>query len=157
MFAIQRSTGSAPSDLQSVSNRIARLFDEAFRGWPTMLTEPDGSLVAAWIPPVDVTEEADAVKITIELPGVRPEDVQLSLENNLLTIRGEKRQASQQGADRVHRYERTYGAFERTFTIPSSVDGDHVRATYENGVLTVTLPKVERARPRRINVEVQKA
>jgi HSP20 family protein len=68
-----------------------------------------------------------------------------------------QRQASQEGAERVHRCKRTYGAFERTFTVPSSVDGDHVRATYENGVLAVTLPKVERARPRRISVELQKA
>ena len=89
-----------------------------------------------------------------EIPGVRPEDVRLTVENNVLTIQGSKQQVAEERADRVHRYERTYGAFERSFTLPTTVDANSIKASYENGVLTVTLPKVERAKPRQIEVQV---
>jgi HSP20 family protein len=146
MFLIQRPMATA--------NRLSQLFDEAFRNWP--YTAEDGSLVGAWIPPVDVVEEKDAVRIVAELPGVKPEDVKIALENNVLTIRGEKRQVAQERTERVHRYERTYGLFERSFSVPDTVDAEHVRAAYDNGVLTITLPKAERAKPREITVEVTK-
>jgi HSP20 family protein len=99
-----------------------------------------------------VFEDKDAVKIVAELPGVKPEDVKLSLENNLLTIRGEKKQEAEERTDQVHRYERSYGSFERAFVLPSTVDGDKISAQYGNGVLTVTVPKAERAKPREIPV-----
>jgi HSP20 family protein len=83
---------------------------------------------------------------------VNPEDVKLSLENNLLTIRGEKKQEAEERSERVHRYERSYGTFERGFVLPSTVDGDKISAQYQNGVLTILVPKAERARPREIPV-----
>jgi HSP20 family protein len=83
---------------------------------------------------------------------VKPEDVKLSLENNLLTIRGEKKQDAEERSERVHRYERSYGPFERAFVLPSTVDGEKISAEYRDGVLTVTVPKAERARPREIPV-----
>ena len=83
---------------------------------------------------------------------MKPEDVKLSLENNLLTIRGEKKQEAEERSERVHRYERSYGTFERAFVLPSTVDGDKISAQYENGVLTILVPKAERARPREIPV-----
>ena len=92
------------------------------------------------------------MKIVAELPGVKPEDVKLSLENNLLTIRGEKKQEAEERNERVHRYERSYGTFERSFVLPSTVDGEKISADYQNGVLTVVVPKAERARPREIPV-----
>jgi HSP20 family protein len=101
-----------------------------------------------------VFEDKDAVKIVAELPGVSPEDVKISLENNLLTIRGEKRQHAEEQTERVHRYERTYGAFERAFSLPTTVDPHKIQANYSNGILTVTIPKAERARPREIPVKV---
>jgi HSP20 family protein len=88
----------------------------------------------------------------MELPGVRPEDVKISLENNILTIRGEKRQQAEESNERVHRYERSYGSFERTFALPNTVDPDKIQANYENGVLMISVPKAERARPREIPV-----
>jgi HSP20 family protein len=93
------------------------------------------------------------VKIVAEVPGVKPEDVKLSLENNLLTIRGEKKQEAEERSERVHRYERSYGAFERAFMLPSTVDGDKISAEYQNGILTILVPKAERARPREIPVK----
>jgi HSP20 family protein len=88
-----------------------------------------------------------------ELPGVKSEDVKLSIENNVLTIGGEKRQEAEAKTERVHRYERSYGVFERAFALPNSVDPDKIEARYENGILTVTVPKIEKARPREIPVK----
>ena len=73
---------------------------------------------ASWVPPVDIFEDADAIRIISEVPGVNPSDVKISLENNVLTIRGSKQQVAQERTERVHRYERTYGTFERSFTCP---------------------------------------
>jgi hypothetical protein len=88
----------------------------------------------------------------MELPGVNADDVKLSLESNVLTIMGEKRQQSEETNERVHRYERSYGTFERTFVLPNTVDPEKIEAHYENGVLHVSIPKAERARPREIRV-----
>ena len=136
--------------LQSL-RRLNAVLDEAFGGFQN---EEGSTITAAWYPACDVFENKDAVKIVAELPGVGPEDVKISLENNLLTIRGEKRQHAEEKNERVHRYERTYGVFERGFSLPSTVDPEKIQAAYSNGVLTVTVPKAERARPREIAVKV---
>ncbi len=132
-------------------NRINRLFDDTF-GWPSEGNE--GTITSQWAPPCDVFEYHDAIKIVAEIPGVKPEDVKLSLENNTLTIRGEKKQVAEENTERLHRYERSYGAFERVFSLPSTVDPEKIEAKYDAGLLTVTLPKAERARPREIPVHV---
>ncbi len=103
---------------------------------------------------MDIFEEADRIRIMAEGPGVRPEDVQISLEGNVRTIHGTKQEVAEERTVRVHRYGRTYGAFERTFTLPATVDADKISASYESGVLAVTLPKVEKAKPKQIQVEV---
>jgi HSP20 family protein len=131
--------------------RLNNVLDEAFGTWPFQQDE-SGAITSAWYPAVDVFEDADAVKIVAELPGVKPEDVKLSLESNTLTIRGEKKQQAEERSERVHRYERSYGSFERAFVLPSTVDGEKISADYRDGVLTVTVPKAERARPREIPV-----
>jgi len=134
-------------DLFSGLSRLNRIMDEALGSWN------GGSVASAWLPACDVIEDKDHLKIALELPGVRPEDVKVSVENNVLTIRGEKREESEDRGQRWHRYERSYGAFERTFTLPSTVDADHVQATASDGVLTLVLPKSERAKPREIPVK----
>jgi HSP20 family protein len=131
--------------------RLNNVLDEAFGNWPFQQDE-SGSITSAWHPAVDNFEDKDAVKIVAELPGVKPDDVKLSLESNLLTIRGEKKQEAEERSERVHRYERSYGSFERAFALPSTVDGEKISAEYQNGILTVTVPKAERARPREIPV-----
>jgi HSP20 family protein len=131
--------------------RLNNVLDEAFGNWPLQQDE-SGSFTSAWHPAVDIFEDKDAVKIVAELPGVKPDDVKLSLESNLLTIRGEKKQEAEERSERVHRYERSYGSFERAFALPSTVDGEKISAEYQNGILTVTVPKAERARPREIPV-----
>jgi HSP20 family protein len=137
-------------NLQSL-RRLNSALDEAFNTWPFPVDE-SGAVTSAWSPAVDVFEDKNAVKIVAELPGVKPEDVKLSLENNLLSIRGEKKQEAEENNDRVHRYERSYGSFERTFALPSTVDGEQISADYRHGVLTVIVPKAERAKPREIPV-----
>ncbi len=155
MTIATRYTSPALPEMTSMARRLNRLIDEAFQA-PQWAREDDGSLTGAWLPAVDVFEEKDAVRIMAELPGVKADEVRISLENNVLTIRGEKKQTAEERTERVHRYERRYGAFERSFTVPTSIDADHIKAAYEDGVLTLTLPKVERAKPRQITVEVRK-
>lgn len=136
--------------LQSL-RRLSSVLDEAFGNFQQ---EDGGTITAAWYPACDVFEDKDAVKIVAEVPGVPAEDVKISLENNILTIRGEKKQQAEERNERVHRYERSYGMFERSFALPSTVDPDKIQAGYQNGVLTVTVPKAEKARPREIAVQV---
>lgn len=142
----RRQAQTAP-DLFTNLHRLSRMMDDA-------LGAPDhgGSLASAWTPPCDVFEDRENLRIVLEIPGVQPGDVKLSLENQVLTIRGEKKQVAEEASERWHRYERSYGSFERLFTLPGSVDADHIQARIEQGVLTVTLPKSERARPREIAV-----
>lgn len=134
--------------------RLNTILDDAFAGWP-LQREENGALTASWTPAVDVFEDKDSVKIIAELPGVKPEDVKLSIENSVLTLRGEKKQVAEENTERVHRYERSYGMFERSFALPNTVDADRVEARYDNGLLTIHLAKAERARPREIQVQVK--
>ena len=152
MFVTTRSL--TPShEFTSLGNRINRMLNDVFASdWQY----PD-TAVASWVPPVDVLEEKDGIRILAELPGMKPEDVQISIENNVLTINGIKQQQTEKKTEQVRRYERTYGTFARTFTLPATVDAANIKATYENGVLTVTLPKVEQAKPRQIQIEVAKS
>jgi len=144
-------TTRRPLESFQTLRRLNSALDEAFGTWPFQQAE-SGTITSAWHPAVDVSEDNDAVKIVAELPGVKPEDVKLSLENNVLTIRGEKKQEAEDRGDRVYRYERSYGSFERAFVLPSTVDGEKISADFQDGVLTVAVPKAERARPREIPV-----
>jgi HSP20 family protein len=135
--------------LYNLERRMGRVF-EPFGDFEWRIGETTG----AWAPVVDIFEEADALRIVAEIPGVKPEDVKISVENNVLTIQGTKEQVAEEKAEKVHRYERTYGAFERSFTLPMTVDPEHIKATYGTGLLTLVLPKVEKAKPRQIKIEV---
>ncbi len=138
-------------DVLGLTNRVNRLLSDTLGSFDWQLRD---SATAAWVPPVDILEEADAIRIMAEVPGIDPKDVKISVEGNVLTIHGTKQQVAEERTERVHRYERTYGAFERTFTLPATVDANNIKAGYEHGVLTVTLPKVEQAKPRQIAVQV---
>lgn len=144
-------TRRSPESFNTGLRRLNSMLGEAFGAWPA--ADGDDAITSAWMPPCDVFEDKEAVRIIMEVPGVKPGDVKLSLENNMLTIRGEKKQVAEEKSDRVHRYERSYGVFERSFALPSTVDTDRIEARYDNGVLTVMLPKAERAQPRQIEVK----
>jgi HSP20 family protein len=154
MLTLTRLNRDPAPDFANLERRLNRLVGDALGA---LEWAPRDSATAAWVPPVDIFEEAEAIRILTEVPGVDPADVKISVEGNVLTISGHKAQVAEANAERVHRYERTYGAFERTFTLPAVVEASAIQASYEHGVLTVTLPKVEKAKPRMIEVQVTKA
>jgi HSP20 family protein len=137
--------------LYQLQRRTGQSFNEPFRAFDGSAPE---ATTAGWQPAVDIFEEPDALRLVAEVPGVRPEDVKISVEGNLLTIRGMKEQVAEAKAEKVHRYERTYGAFERSFTLSASIDPGKIKATYTLGVLTIMLPKAETAKPHLIKVEI---
>lgn len=116
-------------------------------------TEPQ--VGAGWCPVVDVQETKDELLLQAELPGLTGEDVELSVENGVLTIAGEKKQEVEEGKEgtEYHLVERRYGRFERRFSLPRSVDATNVKAEFDSGLLKITLPKAEAAKPRRIQIK----
>ncbi len=106
------------------------------------------------IPETDVRETGNDIQVRMDLPGIRPEDINVELENNVLTISGEKREQREENEEegRFHLAERRWGQFARSFVLPREVMADRISADYNNGVLTVSIPKSEKARPRRIDV-----
>jgi len=106
----------------------------------------------AWAPALDISERKDAYLVTVELPGVKLDDLQITLEDGLLTIQGERHFADDSSEQQLHRVERRYGAFRRAITLPAHVQADAVQATIEDGVLQIVAPKAEEAKPKRIQV-----
>lgn len=141
-------------DLLSLQERMNRLFDESFRG--TRTGEEDWALGGAWAPAVDIFEHDGNIVLKAEVPGVDPKDVDIRVENNVLTLHGERKYDNEVKRESYHRVERAYGSFSRSFTLPSVVDTDKIKAEYKDGVLRVTLPKKEEARPKQIAISVAK-
>lgn len=123
-----------------------RLFDSFFNG------DVQGEETRSWVPPVDIQETGDAYMFHAELPGLTKEDIHITLENNVLRVSGERKFEKDAKKENYHRVERTYGTFTRTFTLPTQVDAEKVQAAFENGILTITVPKAEQAKPRRIAI-----
>ena len=107
----------------------------------------------AWSPQVDIFENKDQIVLEAELPGMKPEDVEISIENNVLTLHGERKFEKKDEGDNFHRVERSYGSFTRSFTLPPTVSSENAQAEFENGVLRLTLAKREEAKPRRIEIK----
>lgn len=103
-------------------------------------------------PPLDISERKDAYVVTAEVPGVKPEEIDVTLEDGALTIAGKRDQTDESSDEQLHRVERRYGAFRRSITLPRQVKADAIEASYDNGVLTVVVPKAEEAKPRKISV-----
>jgi len=122
-----------------------------FYGWPTFDKDTD----VVWIPRVDVNETDQAVTIDIELPGIDKKDVKVEVRDNMLTISGERRSEKKTEDENCCIAERHYGKFERTFSLTDSVDANNISAKYKDGVLTIALPKTEKAIPKEIVVEVK--
>jgi HSP20 family protein len=127
-----------------------RLF-ERFFGEPLQTERPTGM----WTPQTDVTETKDSVSIKAELPGLEAKDVEVSVSGDMLIIKGEKKQEKEEKDEHRHLVERTHGAFSRMVRLPAPVAADKIKATFKNGVLTVTLPKTEEAKPKAIPVTVE--
>jgi HSP20 family protein len=110
-----------------------------------------------WAPPVDIYENGDNLVLKAELPGFNPDDVEIRVEDNTLYLKGERKFEKDVKEQSYHRVERSYGTFTRSFSLPNSVDADKVAATYKDGVLTLTMPKKEEAKPKTIKINVGKA
>lgn len=130
-------------ELDTLGDRLQAAFGTEFP------TSADGG---TWSPSVNIEETPEALYMTAELPGVRQEDVELEVENNILTLRGEKNDARREDADRYHIWERRSGSFQRSFTLPRTVVADDISAEYADGVLHVTLPKAPEAKSRKIEI-----
>ncbi|NJM52469.1 MAG: Hsp20/alpha crystallin family protein [Blastocatellia bacterium] len=107
----------------------------------------------AWSPSVDIFENQDQIVLEAELPGMKSEDVNISIENNVLTLHGERKFEKKDEGDNFHRVERSYGSFSRSFTLPPTVSSENANAEFENGVLRLTLAKREESKPRRIEIK----
>jgi len=105
-----------------------------------------------WMPSVDITEDDDKLTLAAEIPGVKKEDVKINLNNGVLTIEGEKKQTAEEKTENSYRSERYYGKFSRSFNLTSEIDDEKIKADYDSGILTVTLPKSEKVKPRQISI-----
>jgi len=144
-------------DLVSLQDRMNRLFDDSFRGVARGgAAEEDWALGGSWAPAVDIFEHEGNIVLKAELPGVDSKDVDVRVENNVLTLRGERKFDTEVDKESYHRVERAYGAFSRSFTLPTVVDTDKIKAEVKDGVLRVTLPKREEAKPKQITISVTK-
>jgi len=133
-----------------LKGEMDRLFDRFFEArWE------DVPALGEWVPTVDLSETKEAFVVKAEVPGMEPGDIQVSLQENLLTIKGEKKHEKEEKDERYHRVERSYGAFTRTVRLPVTVEGSKVDAKFKNGVLTVTLPKAPGAKGTAIPVKAE--
>jgi HSP20 family protein len=139
-----------------MQERMNRIFDEAFRGAGRGGSEDDWSFGGTWAPSVDIYEHEGQIVLKAELPGIDPEDVDIRVENNVLTLRGERKLDSEIKREDYHRVERAYGKFSRSFTLPNVVDTDKIKAEYNHGVLKVSIPQKEEAKPKQISISVGK-
>ena len=135
-------------DLHGLQDRMNRLFEDAGRGWRA--EEP--AATTSWSPAVDIYETDNEITVKAELPGLEQKDITLSLENNVLTLKGERRFEKETKQENYHRIERSYGGFSRSFAIPATVDDDKIKADYKDGVLMIALPKKELVKPKQIKI-----
>lgn len=141
-----------PSDFFGIQLEINRVFDNFFRGG----VQADENFVTSyWTPAVDIAEQENEYIVKMELPGVNKDDVKLSLESNILTIKGEKKQEKEEKDKNLHRLERSYGSFQRSFALPTTVKSDKIDAVFKDGVLSISLPKAEEEKPKQIEVKVK--
>ncbi len=139
-------------ELFSLQHRMGRLFDEA--GINPRFVEKEEAATATWSPAVDIYETQQEIVVKAELPDLKQEDIEVSVDNDRLSIRGERKFESEVKRENYHRIERSFGSFSRAFTLPPTVDQEKIQADYKNGVLTVKLPKREVAQAKQINVQV---
>lgn len=137
-------------EMSRLSSEMNHLMDDLWGG-----RETRESLRGAWIPPADIQESSEELNITLELPGMTKDDVEVTVDNGVLSIRGERTFEEAKEGETYHRVERAYGEFERAFQMPRSVDAGKVQARFDNGVLSITLAKREESKPKQIQVDVK--
>ncbi len=151
-MAISRYTRRSPMlspwlELEDMSSRLNRLFGEPGVG--------EASHRVLWSPPVNVAETKEQLRLTAELPGMTIDDLEIEVENNILSLRGEKKQEEEQEDHRYHVWERSYGTFERSFTLPKTVKADEISAHFKDGILFIDMPKAPEAKSRKISIKAE--
>lgn len=139
---------SPVSDLRGMQREIDRMFDGVF----PVRAANGNSGATAWAPRVDVIDNDDAYLVHVDVPGVSKDDLKINYQDGILSISGERKHANEEREDNYLRVERSYGRFDRSFKLPQSVDVAKIEAKYNDGVLTVTVPKAEESKPREISI-----
>ncbi len=135
----------------NLQREIDKMFNNVFNGD----MQDDGTLLSSeWTPAADVAEQANEYVVKMELPGINKDDVKITIKENVLTIQGEKKHEKETKESNFHRVERSYGSFQRSFALPTTVKTDMIEAAYKDGILNVTLPKADEAKTRQIDVKV---
>jgi HSP20 family protein len=140
-------------DLRSAQDEMAQMSPMLAHALGLHTQQGSGrAMTRAWAPALDISERKDAYLVTVELPGITPEDLDITMEDGLLTIQGERQFTSESSEQQFHRVERRYGAFRRSITLPAHVMAEEIQASFEDGVLQILVPKAEEAKPKRIQV-----
>jgi len=140
------------NDIENIQNEMNRMFNSSLSRW---LDDEKGLLESAWSPAIDVHESTNDIVVMADLPGVTKDDIDVSVHGDLLTIKGEKKQEREEKDKDFVRTERFYGSFSKSITLPAEVDVAKVDANYKDGVLKLTLPKKEEAKPKQIQIKVK--
>ncbi|MBW2056644.1 MAG: Hsp20/alpha crystallin family protein [Deltaproteobacteria bacterium] len=137
-------------ELTTLRDEMDKLWSRFFGEWPTL--EP---FRTEWAPSLDVSETKDNIVVKGEVPGIDPKDIDISIANGVLTIKGEKKQEQEEKDENYHMIERRYGSFSRSIRLPHDIQNDKVKASYKNGVLKITLPKSEEAKRKEVKIKVE--
>jgi len=137
-------------DVFALQNRVNSLFHEFNRGQ----NDSEPASTAAFVPAVDIYEDEHKIVLKLEVPGLKQEDLDIRIENNTLTVRGERKFDKEEKEENFHRIERRYGSFFRSFTVPNTLNTDNVKADYDAGVLRIELEKRAEAKPKQIKVQI---
>ncbi len=143
--------------IATLRDEVDNLFNLAFGRFLPSPADPDGGtqFLEGWFPAVDVYEDKDSLVVRAEVPGMKKEDIEISLHDGYLTLSGERKQEEKNETAEIYRSERWLGRFHRTISLPCRVEAEKIKATYTDGVLTVTLPKAEEAKPKQIPITVK--
>src|SRR5688572_22789350 len=144
-------------DLRSAQDEMAQMSPMLAHALGLHTQQQGSATATAWAPALDISERKDAYLVTVELPGVEADDLDITLEDGLLTIQGERQFTSESSEQQFHRVERRYGAFRRSITLPAQVQAEQIEASFDNGVLQIVVPKMEEATPKRIQVRPGRA
>jgi HSP20 family protein len=138
-------------DLPDLREELERLFGRGVGPWKRLTGNGQG----AWMPSVDIVEEKDRILVRADLPGMKREDVEVDVDEGVLTIRGERKSETETKDAKAYRVERSYGSFLRSFTLPAGVDESRISASYKDGVLEIALPRAEGAKAKKVKVDVK--
>ena len=138
------------TDFKNLQHQLNRFLEPFGR-----LTTDEDLVSGTWTPAVDVAETQEKILVRVEVPGMKQEDIQIEFENGLLTLKGERKLEKTENGPTYHRVERAYGNFNRTFTLPRTVDPEKISASYRDGILEIEVPKKEEAKPKQIKIDIK--